>query len=92
MGVLNTFMSYLNSYLSKTFIYLLIFIFFTFNFIALSISLQCNRTSGLMARISSGLFAFMFGIIYIGFNYLQYRVKIKKNPCTLCGDMPFLAF
>ena len=90
MGTINTFFSYLNKYLSKTLVYILIFIFFSFNFIALSISLQCHRSSGFFTRVSSGIFAFLFGIIYIAFNYLQYRVKIKQNPCTLCGDLPFL--
>ena len=89
MGALSEFFSTLSTYLGKSLVYLLVFIFFTFNFIALSISIQCSRSERLYTRVASGVFAFLFGIIYIAMNYLQYRVKIKKNPCTLCGDNPF---
>ena len=89
MGALSDFFSTLNKYLGKAFVYVLVFIFFTFNFIALSISIQCSRGDRFHTRFASGLFAFLFGIIYIGMNYLQYKVKIKKNPCTLCGENPF---
>ena len=89
MGLINTFFVTLNKYIVKSMVYLLIFIFFTFNFIALSISIQCNSSKSIGVRIASGIFAFLFGIIYIGFNYLQYWVKIKKNPCNICGDSPF---
>ena len=92
MGLINEVLTTVNKYLVKSLIYILVFIFFTFNFIALSISLQVNRDSGIMMKIASGLFAFMFGILYIGFNYLQYRVKIKKEPGSICGDKPFLIF
>lgn len=90
MGFINDTLQVINKYLVKSMVYLLVFVFFTFNFIALSISLQCNQTSSLGTRIASGLFAFMFGILYIAFNYLQYRVKIKNDPCSLCGEKPFL--
>lgn len=89
MAVLNDYLQKLGEYMKKSMIYVMIFIFFTFNFIALSISIQCNRNSGLGLKIASGMFAFLFGILYIGFNYLQYKVKIKKDPCTICGDDPF---
>ena len=89
MGAIGDLYNLINKYLKKIIIYLVIFLLFTFNFIALSISLQCNRTKPFMFRIASGLFAFLFGILYIGFNYLQYKIKIEKNPCVLCGDNPF---
>lgn len=89
MGILSDTLATLNTYIKKALIYVLVFILFTLNLIALSISLQCNRGRYLSYRIVSAIFAFLFGLIYIMFNYLQYRVKIKGNPCTLCGDMPF---
>jgi len=90
MGLFGDFIYSLNTYIGKSLIYILIFMFFTFNFIALSIALQCHRESTLLTRISSAIFAFLFGILYIAFNYLQYRVKIKQQPCVLCGENPFL--
>ena len=89
MGVFSDIMATVNTYIKKAFIYILIFLLFTVNLIALSISLQCNQGRYLSYRIVSAIFAFLFGLIYIMFNYLQYRVKIKEDPCTLCGDMPF---
>ena len=76
-------------YVKKSLIYFGIFVLFTINIIALSISLQCNQDRYLGFRITSALFAFLFGIVYIMFNYLQYRVKIKKQTCELCGNEPF---
>ena len=50
--------------LLKNFEYSLIFIFtfvvFLMNFIAVSISLQCNKDKSFMVKISSAMFAFMF--------------------------------
>ena len=89
MGLISELLATINKYMKKALIYVLIFLLFTVNLIALSISLQCNQTKGLSYRIVSGIFAFLFGLIYIMFNYLQYRVKIKEDPCTLCGIMPF---
>lgn len=89
MGLLNEILSTINKYIKKIFIYVLVFLLFTLNLIALSISLQCNRGRYFSYRVVSAIFAFLFGLIYIMFNYLQYRVKIKENPCVLCGDMPF---
>jgi len=89
MGVFSDILATINKYIKKAFIYVLIFLLFTVNLISLSISLQCNQGRYLSYRIVSAIFAFLFGLIYIMFNYLQYRVKIKEDPCTLCGDMPF---
>ena len=92
MGLLQDLIINLNKYMAKSYVYILVFIFFTFNFIALSISIQCNRESSLLTQISSAIFAFLFGLLYIMFNYLQYRVKIKQQPCILCGENPFVYF
>jgi hypothetical membrane protein len=89
MGLISELLATINKYMKKAFIYILIFLLFTVNLIALSISMQCNQSKYLSYRIVSGIFAFLFGLIYIMFNYLQYRVKIKEDPCTLCGILPF---
>ena len=56
---------YVTNKLLKNFEYSLIFIFtfvvFLMNFIAVSISLQCNKDKSFMVKMSSALFAFMFG-------------------------------
>lgn len=70
-------------------IFLFIFFIFTLNFLALSIALQCNSDKGIFYRFSSGLFAFMFGFLYIIMNYLMFRVNLKNYPCEVCSDFPF---
>ena len=70
-------------------IFLFIFIIFTLNFLALSIALQCNSDKNIFYRFSSGLFAFMFGFLYIIMNYLMFRVNLKSYPCEVCSDFPF---
>ena len=54
----------------------LTFLFFlaTTNFLALSISLNCNILESASVRFSSAIFAFFFGFIYIFVNYYTYRV------------------
>ncbi len=89
MGALNDFIGNIKYYVKKSLIYFGIFILFTINLIALSISLQCNRDRYIGFRIVSALFAFLFGLVYIMFNYLQYRVNIKGQTCQLCGNNPF---
>ena len=89
MGAINEIMTTISYYFKKSLIYIGIFILFTINIIALSISLQCNRDRYFSIRFVSAIFAFLFGLIYIGFNYIQYRVNIKKDPCQLCGNEPF---
>ena len=70
-------------------IFLFIFIIFTLNFLALSIALQCNADKNIFYRISSAMFAFMFGFLYIIMNYLMFRVNLKAYPCEVCSDFPF---
>lgn len=89
MGAINEIMTTISYYFKKSLIYIGIFILFTINIIALSISLQCNRDRYFSIRFVSAIFAFLFGLIYIGFNYIQYRINIKKDPCQLCGNDPF---
>jgi len=75
----------LTKYLSKGSIFLFFFLLLTVNLVALSISLQCNVGSGnIFYKIASGMFAFMFGILYIIFNYYMYRIKVNNKPCVIC--------
>ena len=71
-------------YIKKAFIFIFIFIIFTGNLFALSISLQCNRSTTIFMRLTSGLFAFMFGFLYIILNYYMYRIKQIEYPCLIC--------
>jgi hypothetical protein len=89
MGAISDLMTTLTFYFKKSLIYFGVFILFTINLIALSISLSCNQEKYIGFRIVSALFAFLFGLVYIMFNYLQYRVKIKEETCSLCGNEPF---
>ena len=89
MGAISDFMSTLSFYVKKSLLYFGIFILFTINLIALSISLSCNQDRYFGFRLVSALFAFLFGLVYIMFNYLQYRVKIQNETCNLCGNDPF---
>jgi len=89
MGAISDLMSTLSFYVKKSLLYFGIFILFTINIIALSISLQCNQDRYIGYRFVSAVFAFLFGLVYIMLNYLQYRLKIKGETCNLCGNEPF---
>ena len=89
MGAINDMLNIVSFYFKKSLLYFGIFLLFTINLIALSISLSCNQDRYFGFRLVSALFAFLFGIVYIMFNYLQYRVKIKEETCNLCGNDPF---
>lgn len=75
----------------KAMIFIMVFVLFTINLFALSLSLHCNINSTLMVRLSSALFAFMFGFFYILVNYYFYRAGNKQSAdiCTICSDNPF---
>lgn len=80
--------STLTTYISKSLIFFLMLLLFITNLIALSLSIKCNKNEGILFKVASGLYAFMFGILYITINYYMYRIKLKNNPCTICGS-PF---
>ena len=73
----------------KAFIFILVFAIFTCNMLAVSISLQCNRLKDFRFKLSSAVFAFMFGFLYILINYFMYRVNLKGSACSICSDNPF---
>jgi len=85
----SVFFEYTYYYLKKSIIFILIFSIFVINLCALSLSIKCNKSEGLFFKVSSGLYAFMFGILYILINYYMYRIKMKNYPCDhVCGN-PF---
>lgn len=75
----------------KSMIFVMIFMFFVVNLFALSLSLHCNKDSTLMIRLSSALFAFMFGFFYILINFYFYRAGNTESQdlCKICSKNPF---
>jgi len=80
---------FFGTYMKRALLYIFLFLLLTVNLIALSVSLQCNKESNIFYKIASGLFAFMFGILYLIFNYYMYRVKVNNKPCIICKDDVF---
>ena len=80
----NSSLSNISKYVKRAFIFILIFLLLSINLIALSVSLQCNSGEHVFYKIASAMFAFMFGILYLIFNYYMYRVNKNNNPCTIC--------
>ena len=69
--------------------YGLTLLFLSFNFIALSISLNCNVDKPLGTRFASAIFAFFFGIVYIIVNYYTYRVLHQGKICKMNKEKLF---
>lgn len=88
---LNKLITFFGNYIYKSLIFVFVFCLFTINLIAVSISLQCNKKTdaNIFFKISSAVFAFMFGIFYIIINYYMYRVQILNNPCVICNTNIF---
>ena len=86
---INKTLSFFSHYIGRSFIFILAFLLFTINLTAVSISLQCNKNAGVMFKLSSALFAFMFGIFYIFINYYLYKVQLNNNPCIICTEKVF---
>ena len=86
---INKTLSFFSHYIGRGFIFVFAFILFTINLTAVSISLQCNKNAGVMFKLSSALFAFMFGIFYIFINYYLYKVQLNNNPCIICTEKVF---
>ena len=81
-------METLTYYITKSFLFIFLLALFVTNLLALSLSIKCNKTEPILFKIASGMYAFMFGILYIFINYYLYRLQIKNNPCVICGN-PF---
>ena len=88
-GFVDKYTSYFSKYMTLCFKYGLMFLFVSFNFIALSISLNCNVDKPIGTRIASALFAFFFGIVYIIVNYYTYRVLHQGKICKMNKDKLF---
>jgi len=85
----NSSLSNISKYLKRAFLFILIFLLLSVNLIALSVSLQCNSAENVFYKIASAMFAFMFGILYLIFNYYMYRVNKNNDPCTICRNNIF---
>ena len=88
-GFTDKYTTYFSKYMTLCFKYGLMFIFVSFNFIALSISLNCNIDKPIGTRIASALFAFFFGIVYIIVNYYTYRVLHQGKICKMNKEKLF---
>lgn len=87
--LVNKTVKYTMSYMYKSFIFVFIFVLFVVNLTALTISLQCNRSQDVFYKIGAGLFAFMFGILYIIMNYYMYRIRMNNDACIICRNNIF---
>lgn len=81
--------TYLFKYLELVFKYGLMVVLMCTNFIALSLSLNCNAGEEFFKRIASAIFAFFFGFIYILVNYYTYRVMSKGQICKMNKEKLF---
>ena len=79
----NTF-RFLFKFLNKGFIFIIIFFIFCGNLFALTLSLQCNKSSPIHKKLLSACFAFMFGFLYIIMNFYMYRIQSLGYPCIIC--------
>jgi hypothetical protein len=67
-----------------------IILFLVVNLTAVSLALLCHQNDPFISKVFIALFAFMFGFIYIIFNYYTYRVLMKGEVCTYNGQVfPF---
>lgn len=78
--------SFFGKFMNRSLIFIFLFILLSTNLIALSVSLQCNKENNIFFKIASGMFAFMFGVLYLIFNYYMYRIKVNNKPCVLCRN------
>ena len=78
--------SFFGKFMNRSLIFIFLFILLSTNLLALSVSLQCNKENNIFFKIASGMFAFMFGILYLIFNYYMYRIKVNNKPCVLCRN------
>jgi len=78
-----SFKDHFNNVMSSLFIYGTIFIILTFNLVAMSVSLHVNIDKKFSKKMGSAMFAFMFGLIYIVFNYYLYYILKKEKTVKL---------
>lgn len=68
-----------NMFLRFCFVVILFFV----NFLSLSISLNCNREKGLATKLFVGIYAFLFGFMYLFVNFYSYRVMTLGETCDI---------
>jgi hypothetical protein len=73
-----TVIDHINNFMSSLFLYGTLFSILTFNFVAMSISLHVNLKAPFTKKLGSAIFAFIFGLIYLIFNYYMYYT-LKKG-------------
>jgi hypothetical protein len=88
-GFTDKYSTYFGAYSKLLFKYGLMVIFMSFNFIALSLSLNCNADKEFFTRLMSAIFAFLFGIVYIIINYYTYRVLHQGKICKINKEKLF---
>jgi hypothetical protein len=64
-------------------------ILISINFLALSISLNCNKNETPTKKFFSAIFAFFFGLVYLIVNFYIYRVLTMKKICDINEDFLF---
>lgn len=74
-----------NMFLRLAFVFILFFI----NFLSLAISLNCNRDKGMGTKLFVGIYAFLFGFIYLFVNYYSYRVMTLGELCDIDTEQIF---
>lgn len=63
--------------------FIFVVILFFVNFLSLSISLNCNREKSLFTKVFVGIYAFLFGFIYLFVNFYSYRVMTLGESCNI---------
>ena len=73
------------TFISNMAIFLSVFLLFTINLIAVSLSLQCNRNKNIFFKISASIFAFMFGLFYIIINFYYFKISKATGANQICN-------
>ena len=79
----------LNDYVILFLKYLFLVLILTLNFLGLSVSLNCNADQEMFTRVSSAIFAFFFGFVYLLINYYTYKVLSQGKICKMDRDKLF---
>ena len=79
----------INDYVILFLKYLFLVLILTLNFLGLSVSLNCNADQEMFTRVSSAIFAFFFGFVYLLINYYTYKVLSQGKICKMDHDKLF---
>jgi len=83
------YLDHFNVFIKLVLKYGLMVVLMTMNFVALSLSLNCNADQEFFQRIFSAVYAFFFGFIYLTVNYYTYKVLVKGKICKLNKEKLF---